>query len=718
MEYCKPPYKYGDKGGWCDCSFKDIPNAPGCFRPECWDRIKFYYDCNTRPDCPDRVIVIEICDTNASRDDNIKVTLNGVVIASELDFSKDEKNGYFLIADPSATLEASESSIPLCHGSTPNDPISVIRFDPNAIVGGVNTLNVKIVKQNYNGNAGSFIIRTYCNNNGKLINGCDIAIISYGSEGDFTFTYDSCCGNCPGGTCPPCPTPTHTPTPTPTPTITHLPPTSTVPTPNVTPTLDMTEHLCNIKTFIYNKSCLVGGSSLCDIESLIISGIDPAEQTIRVDYRTGWDVDIPVGSGTGSCSNWKLLILPEGGGSPYPITQPKNPTFDPNAIFTQNDGVEPPNQPYSYGYGTFCKPAGVTKVQIKLIYSAGVPPAGGFDSIIQDCVWSINVYCNGDLCAIPLFKTSNFLSFNNFDFDQNINQNNQKISSLGLSPTCSTYCGGGPANENLCLKISNYVGSKPDSPYKVEGVYPITINPSICYNYTGNWANDCLKPSTINIETIDVTGNGGAIYMSHKTKINGVCVDLTLTSSAGSVGSLCGSGTLSSGSGVAKINDVADGSTFNWEITTESCITPTPTPTYAPGCHIDFQIATRGCCIEYLSNEILRAVGDGEIYLYNINQNPSKCCKKFTVRVNGGLIYKYGEYFYKNVKDGDILLVQAYNECKCKPVPVPANAIAPAYKKPIGYNAAECPSHPAVRAVKDSITDKLKIILNKNFFRR
>jgi hypothetical protein len=197
---CNPPYARGLTGQWDKCRF------PGVLRQDCYDYINLNYDCSGKPDCPDRVVVIEVCDTNAARDDNIRVTLNGTVIADVLDFSKDERNGYFLISDPDATLEASESSIPSCHGTSPGLPISVKRFSPDSIKGGINTINVKIVQQNNNGNAGAFNVRSYVKRNGKLICGCSIqSNITYGAEGDYTFTYDNCCGTNEVPSCP-CPT--------------------------------------------------------------------------------------------------------------------------------------------------------------------------------------------------------------------------------------------------------------------------------------------------------------------------------------------------------------------------------------------------------------------------------------------------------------------------------------------------------------------------------
>ena len=198
---CNPPYARGLTGQWDKCRF------PGVLRQDCYDYINFDYDCSGKPYCPDRVVVIEVCDTNAARDDNIKVTLNGTVIADVLDFSKDERNGYFLISDPDATLEASESSISQCHGTSPGLPISVKRFGSGAIKGGTNTINVKIVQQNFNGNAGAFNVRSYVKRDGKLVCGCTIGTVPYGAEGDYTFTYDNCCGS---SDAPPCSTPSPT----------------------------------------------------------------------------------------------------------------------------------------------------------------------------------------------------------------------------------------------------------------------------------------------------------------------------------------------------------------------------------------------------------------------------------------------------------------------------------------------------------------------------
>jgi hypothetical protein len=108
--------------------------------------------------------------------------------------------GYFLISDSSAVLDKSESSIPQCS-------ITTSRFSADSIKGGTNILNIKIVKVNDRGNAGAFNIRSYLKRNGKLVCGCNVGSVSYGVEGDYTFTYDSCCGS---NEVPPCPTPAPT----------------------------------------------------------------------------------------------------------------------------------------------------------------------------------------------------------------------------------------------------------------------------------------------------------------------------------------------------------------------------------------------------------------------------------------------------------------------------------------------------------------------------
>lgn len=690
MEYCSPPYKYGDKGGWCECSFKDVPNAPGCFRPECWDRIKFYYDCNKvckafggmkfvfyaihGCDQAEYKFYIGEYDSDGNWNESTKKFVSDLNLNSYNGPNIKLINPY-----PCSGNLYTQDGEQCCIPYTGSQVLSVQEVSISSTI--VNSLKLKYLDDD----CVEIPVRAICSLSPSA-GFCHQDLLQC-----LVLTSDgSCClgrgilteietGVVEGKIkicCDPCPTPTPTPTPTHTPTVTPIV-TTTIPiVTSTTPVSTPASTPIPCSNNVYYGMGANGG----------IWSVEPSQQLIAVRIEAALPPNL--------CFPLQVKVTSENESVEY---------------LTVQMGGE---SPYFIGTGGFCKPSGVTilKAKIEWQYSTSVP--------IDNCGWGIKIECTGTICSEAPFLNTNFLSFNNFDFDQNTNQNNQKLSSLALPPACSTYCGGGPANENLCLKISNYSGSTPDSPYTVEGNYPITINPSICYNYTGNWTNDCVKPSTIDIETIDVTGNGGAIYMSHKTKINGVCVDLTLTSAPGSVGSLCGSGTLSSGSGVAKINDVADGTTFNWEITTESCIAPTPTPTYAPGCSINFQIATHGCCIEYLSNEILRAVGDGSIYVYNITQSPTNCCNKFAIRVNGGLIYNSGSYFAKSVKDGDIILVQAYSECNCKASPVPTYSLLPTYKQPIGYNAAECPSYPAVRAVKNSITDKLKIILNKNFFRR
>jgi hypothetical protein len=226
---CNPPYKRGLIGQWDKCRF------PGVLRQDCYEYINFDYDCSGNP-CPDRVVVIEVCDANAAHDDNIKITLNGTVIADVLDFSADERNGYFLIAHPSATLDVENSSLTgenlgahpekclyvsgsstcWCHAKgDSSSPPNIIRFDPKLILRGANTIGTSLVKAGNNGNYGHFNVRTYLNRDGKLVCGCDATVITYGNPPQtLDFPFDNCCG---AGEAPSCPTPTATPLPTATP---------------------------------------------------------------------------------------------------------------------------------------------------------------------------------------------------------------------------------------------------------------------------------------------------------------------------------------------------------------------------------------------------------------------------------------------------------------------------------------------------------------------
>lgn len=691
MGICNPPYKYGDKGAWCDCNLKNVPNAPGCFRPECWDRIKFYYDCKFK--CPGRTFVIGICNSNSCYDDNFSLFLNGIDIAGSTGIILDQDFclGTILIADPNLSTGQvavglgpfilAEKDMDLyckyypCQSPIPPgvkcSPITFLRFGEGAVKKGENTLFMKNrcpCSKPYNGNAGTWVIRNYLNTNNVLTCPCPIADPGYsggvGEGEDFTviFEYNECCP--PEATLCPTPTPSggypyYTPPPFPPgpPPIPPFMPAILTPAPTPVP--------CG---FAFENTGINTG----------IWSVGDAKQTMKV------SIDF---------SSYESYI-------PFEF----NITSQDESINYLTIKIDSPSLYTDF----FCKPSGINvlKVIVKQISEQNLNEVK-YPIKIE----SIRMLCDDEENYLT---KSNFISFNNDFIDTP--QNN-----ISILSHCLTYCSGEPAHDNLYLRIYNYLGSSPTPPFTVEGIYPIMINEPNCYNYMGTWANDCSNPNTIDIETIDVTGDGGAIYMSHKTIINGSCVDLTLLSPSGSVGNLCGTGLLATGSGSSRINDISDG-TFNWDITTYPGTTPVPTPTISADCRVEFQIGTTGCCIEYLEDELLRAVGDGSIFVYKITQSPAKCCKKFVVKVNNGKIYDAGQFYSKKVKDGDIIIVKAESDCGCKIIPVPAGSysLGPApvkYKQPIGYHPAECPSA-ALKAVKNTITEKIKIFLNKNFFRR
>jgi hypothetical protein len=189
MMACNPPYARGITGQWDKCRF------PGVLRQDCYDYINFNYDCSGKPYCPNRVIVIEMCNDNAVTDDNGDISLNGTKIGS-VDFHWMSRTGYFFIAHPSATLKVADSNIKGCHqgDQVGTEPITS-RFSDDLVKGGSNTITFTRTKDNERGNAGVFLIRSYLLRDGELVCPCSIRDIPYGVPGDYTFTYDNCCGS-------------------------------------------------------------------------------------------------------------------------------------------------------------------------------------------------------------------------------------------------------------------------------------------------------------------------------------------------------------------------------------------------------------------------------------------------------------------------------------------------------------------------------------------
>ena len=144
------------------------------------------------PSCPDRAVVIQVCNQNSAKDDNFEVYLNGTYIGF-LDLSQDAQVGSVMIATTNPNLDVLVGDF-----ACPLNLMQTYRFDPNLLLFGLNTLQMKNVQNNNNGNRGTVSIRNYEIVDNDLINPCVVADLEYGyalSGVDFTmnFTYTACC---------------------------------------------------------------------------------------------------------------------------------------------------------------------------------------------------------------------------------------------------------------------------------------------------------------------------------------------------------------------------------------------------------------------------------------------------------------------------------------------------------------------------------------------
>ena len=149
-------------------------------------------DCGTdAPVCPDRTLVFQVCNSNSAKDDNFDVYLNNNYIGA-LDLNANSQVGSVFIAttNASATITSSDFVCPL------NNMVTY-RFDPNFVVGGANTLELRNTQNNSNGNYGTIGMRNYLTTGNNLSSPCVVTNLIYsGSSGQsftFNFSYDECC---------------------------------------------------------------------------------------------------------------------------------------------------------------------------------------------------------------------------------------------------------------------------------------------------------------------------------------------------------------------------------------------------------------------------------------------------------------------------------------------------------------------------------------------
>ena len=142
-------------------------------------------------DCPDRVLAFQVCNANRARDDNFFVYLNGTKIG-ELDLNTNDLVGSVFLATYDHSIKIKDADF-VC----PLNKVKTYYFDPRLVNFGNNTLYLKNVHRNNNGNAGSIEIRNYLLEGNTLSSPCTVKNLKYSpSDGqDFliNFNYTRCC---------------------------------------------------------------------------------------------------------------------------------------------------------------------------------------------------------------------------------------------------------------------------------------------------------------------------------------------------------------------------------------------------------------------------------------------------------------------------------------------------------------------------------------------
>lgn len=148
-------------------------------------------DTQVAPSCPDRAVVVQVCNQNSAMDDNFNVFLNGTYIGF-LDLSQNAQVGSIMIATTNTNLDVLVGDF-----ACPLTLMQTYRFDPNLLLFGSNTLEMRNVQNNNSGNAGTVSIRNYEVVDNDLINPCIIADLVYGGASGASFTmnfiYTACC---------------------------------------------------------------------------------------------------------------------------------------------------------------------------------------------------------------------------------------------------------------------------------------------------------------------------------------------------------------------------------------------------------------------------------------------------------------------------------------------------------------------------------------------
>jgi hypothetical protein len=142
-------------------------------------------------ECPDRLLVFQVCNSNRAKDDNFDVYLNENKIGS-LDLNSNDLVGSVFIASNNHNVKIKEADF-IC----PINNMKVYYFDPSIVKYGSNTIRMKNIKMNGNGNRGAIQIRNYLLNGNELSSPCKVKNLEYvipnGGNRSIKFNYTRCC---------------------------------------------------------------------------------------------------------------------------------------------------------------------------------------------------------------------------------------------------------------------------------------------------------------------------------------------------------------------------------------------------------------------------------------------------------------------------------------------------------------------------------------------
>jgi hypothetical protein len=142
------------------------------------------------PLCIDRRIAFQICNSNSWPDDNFEISLNGTVIG-QVNLNAYAQIGSVFIADldTNHVITSADFTCPIAN-------MVVYRFDP-ALLQATNTIFMRNIQSNNEGNLGVFQVRNYLLTGNSLSNPCVVANMNYGppngQNATFTFNYTKCC---------------------------------------------------------------------------------------------------------------------------------------------------------------------------------------------------------------------------------------------------------------------------------------------------------------------------------------------------------------------------------------------------------------------------------------------------------------------------------------------------------------------------------------------